>query len=111
MDGSADKQTAAAVGRVIWLRSQSAQGLETQPAAAEQSMPGFTWDQLERQLEDLTDSPAKARIVRPLVSGLRKQAHFKPSELVLRELLCLAWTLMDETFQPGLFPGEEAEMP
>ena len=79
-------------------------GLET-------AMPGFTWEELERQLEDLTDSAEKVRMVAPLVSGLRKQSRFKPAELVLREVLCLAWTLMDEAFQPGLGPGEEPEMP
>jgi len=77
----------------------------------ETAMPGFSWEELERQLEDLTDSAEKVRMVGPLVSGLRKQARFKPAELVLREVLCLAWTLMDEAFQPGLGPGEEAEMP
>jgi hypothetical protein len=46
-----------------------------------------------------------------LVSATRKQAPWKPSEMVLREILCLAWTLMDEGFQPGPGPGEEAEMP
>jgi hypothetical protein len=80
-------------------------------ARREQLMPAFTWEQLERQLRDLTDTPAKAAIVAPLVSGLRKQSRWKPPELVLRETLCLAWTLMDESFQPGLFPGEEADMP
>ena len=82
-----------------------------QAPAAELAMPDFTWEQLERQLKDLTDTPEKARLVGPLVSGLRKQAPWKPSEMVLREVLCLAWTLMDEAFKPGLFPGEEADMP
>ncbi len=31
--------------------------------------------------------------------------------MVLREILCLAWTLMDESFLPGLLPGEDADMP
>ncbi len=77
----------------------------------EQSMPVFTWEQLHQQLVDLTDSPEKAAIVGPLVSGLRKQAASKSTDLVLREVLCLAWTLMDESFRPGLMPGEEADMP
>ena len=37
----------------------------------------------------------------PLVSATRKQARFKPPELVLREILCLASTLMDESFNPS----------
>ena len=74
-------------------------------------MPGFTWEQLERQLADLSGSPAKAALTPALVSAMRKQAPWKPSEMVLREILCLAWTLMDEAFQPGVGPGEETEMP
>lgn len=70
----------------------------------ETTMPAFTWQQLERQLADLAATPASAALVPPLVSGIRKQASFKPPEMVLREVLCLAWTLLDEEFHPG--PGE-----
>ena len=73
--------------------------------------PAFTWAQVERQLADLSGSPERAAITAPLVSALRKQARWMPPEMVLRELFCLAWTLMDESFQPGLLPGEETEMP
>ncbi len=76
-----------------------------------QAMPVFTWEQLERQLADLAESQDRAALAAPLVSALRKQAPGKPSEMVLREILCLAWTLMDEAFQPGTGPGEEGEMP
>ncbi|HEX4095153.1 MAG TPA: hypothetical protein VHX64_00425 [Caulobacteraceae bacterium] len=81
------------------------------PPRPETSTPTFTWEQLERQLADLSGAPARAAITPTLVSALRKQARFKPPEMVLREILCLAWTLMDESFQPGLLPGEDAEMP
>ena len=81
------------------------------PRSPETPTPGFTWEQVERQLADLSGAPARAAITPALVSALRKQAPWKPPELVLREILCLAWTLMDESFQPGLLPGEEAEMP
>ena len=77
----------------------------------ETATPAFTWEQLERQLADLSGAPARAAITPALVSALRKQARWKPPEMVLREILCLAWTLMDESFQPGLLPGEDAEMP
>ncbi len=73
--------------------------------------PVFTWEQLERQLASLSGAPNRAAITPALVSGLRKQARFKPPEMVLREILCLAWTLMDESFQPGLLPGEDTDMP
>ena len=62
---------------------------------------GFTWEALERQLVDLSPSGAKAAMAGPLVSATRKQARFKPPELVLREILCLASTLMDESFNPS----------
>jgi hypothetical protein len=74
-------------------------------------MPAFTWEGLERQLAELSGSPAKAAITPPLVSALRKQSPWMPSEMVLREILCLAWTLMDEAFEPGPLPGEEGLMP
>lgn len=62
---------------------------------------GFTWEALERQLIDLAPDGAKAAMAGPLVSATRKQARFKPPELVLREILCLASTLMDESFNPS----------
>ena len=68
---------------------------------------GFTWEALERQLSALAADPVKAAMAGPLVSATRKQARFKPSEMVLREILCLASTLMDESFDPS--PGEEAD--
>ncbi len=74
-------------------------------------MPDFTWEQLERQLIDLAGTQDRADLATPLVSALRKQAPWKPPEMLLREVLCLAWTLMDEAFQPGTGHGEEGEMP
>ena len=65
---------------------------------------GFTWEALERQLIDLATDGAKAAMAGPLVSATRKQARFKPPELVLREILCLASTLMDESFNPSAGP-------
>jgi len=69
-------------------------------------MQGFTWEMLERQLADLATDPRKAEMAQPLVSATRKQAPFKPPEMVLREILCLASTLMDEAFDPE--SGSEA---
>ena len=81
------------------------------PPSPETATPLFTWEQLERQLADLSGSPSRAAITAPLVSALRKQSKWKPPEMVLREILCLAWTLMDEAFLPGLLPGEDTDMP
>ena len=81
------------------------------PPLAETPTPIFTWEQIERQLADLSGAPERAAITPALISAMRKQSRWMPPEMVLRELFCLAWTLMDESFQPGLLPGEEAEMP
>jgi hypothetical protein len=78
---------------------------------AERPTPLFTWEQVERQLADLSGSPERAALAPALVSAVRKQSRFKPPEVVLREIFCLAWTLMDESFQPGPLPGERVEMP
>jgi hypothetical protein len=109
---SNSKTSTKTKGRVLALRRESDE-FKTWPEqpAAERPMPAFTWEELERQLADLSGSPARAAITPPLVSAMRKQAPWMPSEMVLREVLCLAWTLMDESFQPGRGPGEEGEMP
>ena len=47
-------------------------------------------------------------MARHLVSGTRKLAPFKPSEMVLREILCMTWVLLDENFktEPEEGPAE-----
>ncbi len=52
---------------------------------------------------------AGAAMARHLVSATRKLAPFKPSEMVLREILCMTWVLLDENFRPDAEPGS-AEM-
>ena len=59
-------------------------------------------EELERQLTSLSATATGAAMVHDLVSATRKQATFKPSELVMREILCIASALMDETFPPDL---------
>jgi hypothetical protein len=84
------------------------------PAADETLVPAITWGQLERQLADLADTPVKATMARDLVSATRKMARFKPPEMVLREILCLTWALLDEGFQPELGTDQRegpADMP
>lgn len=67
----------------------------------EEPMPTFSWQQLERQLFDLAATPAQAELAEHLVSATRKMSRFKPPEMVLREILCLTWVLLDENFRPG----------
>lgn len=71
-----------------------------EPQGEDPMAPAFSWAELERQLADLTDCPVKSQMARELVSATRKMAAFKPREMVLREILCLAWVLLDEDFQP-----------
>jgi hypothetical protein len=69
----------------------------------------FTWETLERQLCELAVTPAQRRLAPSLVSATRKQAAFKPSEQVLREVLCIASVLMDEAFHPASDPPASGE--
>ncbi len=77
-------------------------------AAAEIPSLTFTWAMLDQQLSQLAGSAQRKALVATLVSATRKQAPFKPAALVLREILCIASVLMDETFHPDL---GESEMP
>ena len=91
----------AVVGKALRLRREIDEFETRWPALAkrEELLPGFSWTQLERQLVDLAATPTQVDMARHLVSATRKLAPFKPSEMVLREILCLTWVLLDENFQ------------
>lgn len=98
------------IGKALRLRREIEDFEARWPGAErrEESMPGFSWEQLERQLVDLAATPVQASMARHLVSATRKMAPFKPSEMVLREILCMTWVLLDENFRPeGDFSSEE----
>ncbi|WP_332772171.1 hypothetical protein [Phenylobacterium sp.] len=101
----------ADIGRALRLR-QEVEAFERrwpEHRADQPMVSAFSWSQLERQLADLVDTPVKQTMARELVSATRKMARFKPPEMILREILCLSWALLDESFQPE--PGEgSAEM-
>ena len=103
-DSGMDRRAAkAAVNRALHLR-QEIEAFETRwptPSPPAASTPSFSWDQLARPLADLAASPAQAEMAQHLVSATRKLAAFKPPEMVLREILCLTWVLLDENFHPG----------
>lgn len=112
----AEMERRAAVRRALELRRevQTFEARWSEPAPETAAVPGFTWSQLERQLADLAETPVKSAMARELISATRKMARFKPPEMVLREILCLTWALLDEEFQPE--PGEgwredSADMP
>jgi hypothetical protein len=100
----------AVIGRALRLRREI-DGFETRwpiQETLEENLPNFSWEQLERQLVDLAATPAQASMARHMVSGTRKLAPFKPTEMVLREILCLTWVLLDENFksEPEEGPAE-----
>src|SRR5215510_5473098 len=97
----------AVIGKALRLRREIDDFEARWPALAkrEELLPGFSWTQLERQLVDLSATAAQADMARHLVSATRKLAPFKPPEMVLREILCLTWVLLDENFKGEADPG------
>lgn len=67
------------------------------PLLNRQPMPVFAWTELERQLLSLAPTDL-APMVRDLVSAVRKESGPKPPEMVLREILIIAATVLDEGF-------------
>ncbi len=99
----------AVIGKALRLRREIDDFEARWPALAnrEEMLPSFSWTQLERQLVDLSATEAQADMARHLVSATRKLAPFKPAEMVLREILCLTWVLLDENFRPEPEEGSE----
>ena len=62
--------------------------------AGEQGL-NLRWEELERQLVDLAPTDLQAELVHRLVARTRAFAALKPSEMVLRELLCIAALVLD----------------
>jgi hypothetical protein len=100
----------AVIGRALRLRREIDDFETRWPTQVRgEQIPTFSWEQLERQLVDLAATETQAAMARHLVSATRKLAPFKPSEMVLREILCMTWVLLDENFRPEA--GEDsAEM-
>lgn len=72
------------------------------PAA---DMPVWTWSQLEDALSELAASRQQHDMIENLVSATRKQARYLPSGHILKEILCIAWVIADETFRGGREEG------
>jgi hypothetical protein len=100
----------AVIGRALRLKREidEFEARWPVPQRRDEAIPNFSWDQLERQLVDLSATPAQAAMARHLVSATRKLAPFKPSEMVLREILCMTWVLLDENFRPEV-PSDPPE--
>ena len=97
-----------AIDQALSLRRDALNFHKTWPTlnSQEERVPGFTWTELERQLASLAATAQSAMMASDLVSATRKQASFKPPEMVLREILCVAGALMDESFLPPIPPGQ-----
>ena len=97
-----------AIRQALNLRQDVHRFQQTWPTlnAVDEPVPAFTWKELERQLSSLAVNPRAALMAPDLVGATRKQARFKPPEMVLREILCVAGVLMDEGFQLGSDHGE-----
>jgi hypothetical protein len=67
------------------------------PLLTRTPMPGFAWGELERQLISLAPDDL-GPIVKDLVSAVRKESGPKQPEMVLREVLIIAATVLDESF-------------
>ena len=65
-------------------------------------MPAWTWDDLEEELTRLAASPAQRAMVEPLVSAVAKRTAVLSAGATLREILCLATVIADETFEATL---------
>ncbi|MDD3836996.1 MAG: hypothetical protein WCY15_03880 [Phenylobacterium sp.] len=63
-------------------------------AAPSPAMPQFTWDQLETELAALR--PERAMLARRLVAVLRSRSAQRPSDELLREVLCTVWTVLED---------------
>lgn len=109
-DGSINTQStgsAQVIMDALWLRNEvrSFESKWVEQPSMQTALPGFTWEQLERQLNDLAGAE-KADFIAAMVSATRKLARWKPPEMVLREILCLASTVLDDGFQPRLGESE-----
>lgn len=99
-----------AIGRAAHLRREVTSFQDAWPRLnSAEMLPPITWSELERQLQSLAVSPAAASMVPELVAATRKQASFKPNELVMREILCIASAVMDETFLSDLSSSDSEE--
>lgn len=63
------------------------------------SCPTWTWEDLKEVLLSFATTPLEELVIRGGLSGLRKQAQFKPPEMILSEVLRLAGAAQDLTFR------------
>ena len=91
------------VARALALREEVDRFKKQWPSLPEGAEPCFhlRWDELERQLVDLAPTDLQAELVHRLVARARTFATLKPSEMVLRELLCIAALVLEGGGEPA----------
>lgn len=67
------------------------------PLSESEPCLSFSWEMLERQLVELAPTDLQAELVHRLVSRTKVYAGLKPAEMVLREVLCIAALVLDES--------------
>jgi hypothetical protein len=80
-------------------------------ARAAPEPPMLCWTSLKEALLEFTETPAEELVVRGALSALVKQARFKSSDQVLREVLVLAASAADPQFRGRVASELEAPMP
>ena len=75
-----------------------------------QPCPIWSWTEVSEALLALTNNPVEELVMRGALSGLVKQAAFKPRDLVLSEVLQLAIAARDRGFGAAAREMLEAEM-
>jgi hypothetical protein len=87
----------ALVSRALQIRAEVEQFNHRWTPLPGGSGLSFTWEELERQLVDLAPTELQAELVHRLVGRARLFSGLKPAEMVLREVLCIAALVLDES--------------
>ncbi len=92
-----DRTANLGLGHSIWMRAEIErfQGRFRRSALVGAPMPICTWEQLQRQLENLASSEALRAAIPDLILSVRRQSQWLPNEMVLREVLCAAFAVME----------------
>jgi len=65
----------------------------------------FSWEELERQLVELAPSDLQAELVHRLLARTKVYAKLKPPEMVLREILCVAALVLEDSGFDAIDPS------
>ena len=97
----------------LYLESELKEMRASWATLAEQSPPPpcWSWEQIGESLLNLTQNPVEELVVRGGLSGLVKQAQFKPPERILEELIRLVRASHDLLLERFAREMLEAEMP